>query len=68
MRWYLYPELASREKLLSMVAEEKLTVREIAERLGCGKTSVASALRNHHILRPYVTTVPEAMKRKLRIP
>lgn len=49
MRWYLYPELADRNTLLAMVTNEKLTVREIADRVGCGKTSVASALRNHGI-------------------
>ncbi|MDV0441705.1 hypothetical protein [Methanorbis furvi] len=67
MRWYLYPDLASRERLLGLVVEEKLTVREIAERLGCGKTSVVSALRNHRIARPYVADVPEEVRRKLRM-
>ena len=68
MRWYLYPELNDRSRLLALVVEEKLTVREIAERIGCGKTSVVSALRNHGIVRPYVAGMPEETKQKLRIP
>ncbi len=67
MRWYLYPELADRNTLLAMVTDEKLTVREIADRVGCGKTSVASALRNHGIVRPYVAEISDETKQKLRL-
>lgn len=67
MRWYLYPELADRSTLLAMVTGEKLTVREIADKIGCGKTSVVSALRNHGIARPYVAELPDEMKQKLRL-
>lgn len=67
MRWYLYPELADRNTLLSMVTDEKLTVWEIADRVGCGKTSVTSALRNHGIARPYVAEISDETKQKLRL-
>lgn len=51
-----------------MVTNEKLTVREIADKTGCGKTSVVSALRNHGIARPYVTILPEDLQKKLHLP
>lgn len=51
-RWYLYPELYDRMKLMELL-REGLTVMEIAEHVGCTRTNVESALKNHGIKRPY---------------
>jgi hypothetical protein len=63
-RWYLYPELADRHILLNMLRAGH-SIREICEMIGCTKTNVASALKNHDIRRPYVEHVPQGMRKRL---
>ena len=66
MRWYHYPELADRETLIAML-RAGLSVRDICTNVGCTKTAVASAIRNHGIPRPFVEGLSAEMKKKLRL-
>lgn len=66
VRWYHYPELADRETLLAML-RAGLSVRDICTNIGCTKTAVASAIRNHGIQRPFVEGLSDEMKKKLRL-
>jgi TyrR family helix-turn-helix protein len=59
------PELADRAVLAEYV-EEGLSIRKIAKRIGCSKTTVAQALRQHGLSRRRVR-VPDEMKKKLRM-
>lgn len=62
----MYPELYDREKLLSLL-RKNMSVRDIADHLGCTRTNVESALKNHGIKRPYVANVSKEAKQKLRL-
>jgi len=59
------PELADRAVLAAYV-EEGLSIRKIAVRIGCSKSAVSAALRQHGLSRRRVR-VPDEMKKKLRM-
>ncbi|MCZ9312831.1 MAG: hypothetical protein O0V67_05600 [Methanocorpusculum sp.] len=62
--WYHYPELADRHILLNML-RAGYSIREICDMLGCTRTNVNSAMKNHGIRRPYVEHVPEGMRKRM---
>lgn len=49
MNWTEYPELRNRITLSKLILIQKLTAAEIAGLLGCTKTQVRTAARNHGI-------------------
>lgn len=59
------PELPDRDVLAAYV-DEGLSIRKIATRIGCSKTTVAQALRQHGLSRRRIR-VPDEMKKKLRM-
>ncbi|HJK78646.1 MAG TPA: helix-turn-helix domain-containing protein [Methanocorpusculum sp.] len=59
------PELPDRDVLAAYV-DEGLSIRKIASRIGCSKTTVAQALRHHGLSRRRIR-VPDEMKKKLRM-
>ena len=65
-RWYLVPELYDREQLLELL-RSGMSVREIGEQVGCTRTMVLTAMKNHGIVRPFVREVPETLRRRLRL-
>lgn len=65
-RWYLYPELYERDKLIGLLSEG-MTIREICERVGCTRAAVASAFRNHGIKLPLVGKMNEEMRKKFKL-
>lgn len=52
--WYEFPELADRATLYALVTRERLSAREIAERVGCTRDQVFAAYRRHGITFPLV--------------
>lgn len=65
MIWYRYPELLNRKTLREFV-NAGLSVREIAHRIGCSKSSVETALQTHGIQRPIIS-MPEEVRKKLKL-
>ncbi len=63
MIWYRYPELADR-RILRRYVKEGLSIREIARRTGCSKSSVETAMKVHGIRYP-VVSMSEEMREKL---
>lgn len=59
------PEIADRAVLAAYV-DAGLSIRKIAKRIGCSKSTVAKALRQHGLSRKRVR-VPDEMKKKLRM-
>ena len=64
--WYLYPELADRDKLLELI-RQGLTIQEICQTINCTRTNLNSALRNHGITRPLAGNIAEDTRKKLKL-
>ncbi|MDU9376452.1 hypothetical protein McpSp1_10700 [Methanocorpusculaceae archaeon Sp1] len=64
--WYQFPALYDRSHLLEML-RSGWSIREICEVVGCTRTNVYSAMRNHGIMRPFVESVPEKLREKMRL-
>ncbi len=65
-RWYLIPELYNRDQLIELL-RTGMSVREISIMLGCSRTTVLTAMKNHGIVRPFVHELPENLRERLRL-
>ena len=65
MIWYEYPILSDRERFLELM-RSGMTVRDIAEQIGCPDSAVRTAERRHNIRRP-VVIISDELRRKLEL-
>lgn len=65
MMWYEYPILCDREKFLALM-RSGMTVRDIANLIGCPESAVRTAERRHNIRRP-VVIISDELRRKLEL-
>ena len=63
--WNQIPELLDRETL-QFLLDTDITIQNIAERLGCSRSNVISAMKAHGLSRRTLI-IPESMKKKLRV-
>lgn len=63
--WNQIPELLDRETLQFLI-DTDLTIRNIADRLGCSRSNIVSAMKAHGLTRKTLI-IPESMKKKLRV-
>ncbi len=63
--WNQIPELLDRETL-QFLLDTDITIQNIADRLGCSRSNVVSAMKAHGLTRRNLI-IPESMKKKLRI-
>ena len=63
--WNHIPELIDRETL-QFLLDTDLTIQNIADRLGCSRSNVVSAMKSHGLERRKLI-IPESMKKKLRV-
>ena len=61
--WYEYPELQDKEEFLSML-RNGMSLREIADLLGCSEDAVRTAAQRHKLRKP-VIIMSEELRRKL---
>jgi len=66
MMWYQYPELLDRNLLIQLL-KEGLTNRQIASQIGASRHSVMRAMRAHGLERPIVLSIPDDLKKRLRL-
>ena len=63
--WNHIPELLDRETL-QFLLDTDLTIQNIADRLGCSRSNVVSAMKSHGLERRTLI-IPESMKTKLLV-
>jgi hypothetical protein len=65
MMWYEYPILCDREQFLALM-RNGMTVRDIANLIGCPESAVRTAERRHNVRRP-VVIISDELRRKLEL-
>jgi len=63
--WNQIPELLDRETL-QFLLDTDFTIQNIADRLGCSRSNVVSAMKAHGLTKRTLI-IPESMKKKLRV-
>ena len=63
--WNQIPELLDRDSLQYLL-DTDLTIANIADRLGCSRSNVVTAMKSHGLTRRTLI-IPDSMKKKLRI-
>lgn len=63
--WNQIPELLDRETL-QFLLDTDFTIQNIADRLGCSRSNIISAMKAHGLTRRTLI-IPDSMKKKLRV-
>ena len=66
MMWYQYPELLDRNHLIRFL-KEGLTNEQIASQIGASRYSVMRAMRAHGLEKPVILSIPDDLKKRLRL-